>query len=123
MTCGVWTRRTVVGATAVRLRVRTRLGRAVAMRNLRLLEVALIRKGWRCLWFHTPQPRLWVYAGSGAREVGTLVTVRAVRGGWCYYRSSAGLRRPVASCGDVGVAAELLDAHLKARLFPGTFPG
>ncbi|GGV33110.1 hypothetical protein GCM10010182_66010 [Actinomadura cremea] len=122
MTDARW-RRAVAESATVPPRVRTRLGRAAAARKLESLELALVRKGWRCLRLYSPAagPRLWVYAGSGAREVGTLVTVRAVRGGgWSYHRTSDG-RRSV-PCGDLAAAAELLDRHLKHKLYPGTFP-
>ncbi|MFD0902911.1 hypothetical protein [Actinomadura sediminis] len=65
-----------------------------------------------------------MYARAGAREVGTLVTVRAERGGWCFYRSPDGrarARRP-APCGDTVAAAERLDDLLEPLLSPGTFP-
>ncbi|QFG24526.1 hypothetical protein [Actinomadura sp. WMMB 499] len=123
----VWTRRAAVMSAAVPLRVRTRFGRGTAARNLRLLERGLIYKGWHCLRLYAPAagPLMWVYAGSGAREVGTLVTVRAAAdGGWWFYRSPDGRGRGVrlASCGDAAAAAERLDVHLKSRLYPGTFP-
>ncbi|RSN40023.1 hypothetical protein DMH08_39595 [Actinomadura sp. WAC 06369] len=119
--------RAVSESAAVPLRVRTRLGRATAARNLARLEVVLLHKGWHCLRLYAGQvgPLMWVYAGAGAREVGTLITVRADHdGGWCYYRSPDGRRRPewLAACGDVITAAERLDEHMKPRLYPGTFP-
>ncbi|GGU97451.1 hypothetical protein GCM10010182_12100 [Actinomadura cremea] len=118
-------RRAVVSA-AVPPWARTRLGRATAVRHLASLEPVLIGRSWRCLWLYTEStgPLLWVYAGRASREVGTLVTVRAVRGGtWSYYGSADGRQRAwwFADCGDTLAAAERLEGHLKHRMFPGTF--
>ncbi|MES9536206.1 hypothetical protein [Actinomadura sp. NPDC000600] len=109
------------------LRWRTRRGHRTAVRFLEMLAGAVGARGWRCVRLYEPEefpmpvPLLWIYASGVAEDVGVVVSVRAVPGGWAYHRAQRGRFGYLVPCGDVEAAAEQVDSLLKHRMFPSTW--
>ncbi len=105
--------------------VLTRWRRRRAVRYLDVLALAVKARGWRCVKLYGrefPKPMLWVYASGVAEDVGIVVGVWAVPGGfWAYHDVRKGRSGYLCPCGDAKAAAEQIDLLLKHRMFPSTW--
>lgn len=88
------------------LRLRSRTGRATAIRYLDLLAVAVTARGYRCVRryqadeFPVRLPLLWIFALGPRHHVRVAVGVHAVAGGaWAYHEAGRGRHGYLAPCG------------------------